>query len=54
MSDRSLVTGLDYVECPVCHRSISLKKDGTLREHQQWTGGPTQFPPRCPRSGKKP
>lgn len=40
--------------CPGCDRDIALKKDGTLRHHQQWTGGPMLSPPHCEWSGLNP
>ncbi len=43
--------------CPACHRTITLKKDGTFRQHQAWLSGTNppddrQFPPPCIGGGR--
>ncbi|MGW2740671.1 hypothetical protein ACWC4D_41585 [Streptomyces sp. NPDC001288] len=44
--------------CPVCHRSISLTKDGTLRHHSGPVGSDpnwrTRRAYRCEGAGQKP
>lgn len=38
--------------CPFCQRIVTVRVNGKLWQHQQWTGGTMQFPPACPGSGK--
>ena len=44
------------ITCPLCQKSVALRKDGTLRHH---TNGIPEFPgapfsKRCPASGTHP
>lgn len=46
------------VECPLCHRRVAFRKDGTLRRHQAYKANDVsvasrvQFPPVCNGSGR--
>lgn len=53
------MTGLPIrVKCPLCHRKVSLRKDGAMRRHQAYKANDAsvasrvQFPPMCNGSGR--
>lgn len=41
--------------CPFCERFVALRKNGTMRQHQEFRSRPgVQFPPLCRGTGLTP